>query len=131
PSSAQEAEPRSASLFAEDRGYEPKGGALPGAGRPLYRGDRRHGLSGVGAAGARRRRRRRQIRDQRRHPAPVFPAWGAALAPGGVGGRVALAAAPGGDRLDVHAVSGIGSWRKGAASGTADAAALDWRDPAL
>ena len=66
-----------------------------------------------------------------RHRAAVFPAWGAALTAGRFGGRVALAAARRRDGLDVRAVSGVGPWREGAVSGTADAAALDGRDPAL
>ena len=122
---------RSVSLLGEDRGDEPEGAAVPAAGRPLHRGDRRHGLSGVFAAGVRQRRHRRPIRHECRHRAAVFPAWGAAVTPGGFGRRIALAAAHRGACLDVRSVSGVGPWREGAVSGSADAAALEWRDPAL
>ena len=43
----------------------------------------------------------------------------------------ALAAARRRARLDIYAVSRVGSWREVAVSGSADAAALDRRDPAL
>ena len=62
----------------------------------------------------------------------LFFLHGARLSPqAALAGRMALAAARRRARLDIHAVSGVGSWREGAVSGTADAAALDRCDPAL
>jgi hypothetical protein len=116
---------------AEDRSDEPEGAAVPATGRPLHRGDRRHGLSGVWATSIRQWRHHRPIRHVCRHRPAVFPTWGAALTPGGFGRRIALAAAHCGACLDVRPVSGVGPWREGAVSGAADTAALDWRDPAL
>jgi hypothetical protein len=110
---------------------EPEGAAVPATGRPLHRGDRRHGLSGVWVTGVWQRHHRRPIRHECRHCLAVFPTWGAAFTPGGFGRRVALAAAHRGACLDVRSVSGVRPWREGAVSEAADAAALDWRDPAL
>jgi hypothetical protein len=61
----------------------------------------------------------------------LFFLQGAAFTPCGFGRRVALAAAHRGACLDVRSVSGVRPWREGAVSEAADAAALDWRDPAL
>src|SRR3984957_11889669 len=103
--------------LAEDRCDEPEGAAVPATGRPLHRGDRRHGLSGVWATSIRQRRHHRPIRHVCRHRPAVFPTWGAALTPGGFGRRIALAAAHRGAGLDLPTVSGVGPGREGCVSG--------------
>ena len=122
---------RSVSLLVEGRGDEPEGAAVPATGRPLHRGDRRHGLSGVFAACVRQRRHRRPIRHECRHRAAVFPTWGAAFTPGGFRRRISLAAAHRRACLDFRSVPCVGPWREGPVSRSADAATLDWRDLAL